>query len=255
MEALGRSNLGVQLYTVRNIIGNDPARVLQQIHDIGYSEIEATADTLRDAWSAVQSSGLKPISVHLNLSPTDEQLADAKQKGFEYAVIPYVPPPERGGVDVIKRLAENFQKAGERAKSHDLQLCYHNHAFEFEPMNGATPLEILMSTDPSLVKLEMDIFWVTVAGHHPVDLLKKYSGRVPLLHLKDKAKGLPAQPQYNENVPKETFKEVGNGSIDIPRVLQAADSAGVMHYFVEQDQSPNPMASLRQSYHFLSKRF
>lgn len=256
MEKLTKGNLGVQLYTVRNIIGSDPQGVLKQIKQIGYAEAEATAETLAKDWQAIQSSGLKAVSVHLNLDPTDEQLAEVKSKGFEYAVIPYVPVPNRGGVDVMKKLAASFQKAGERAKSHGLQLCYHNHAFEFQPMNGTTPLEILMGeTKPEDVKLEMDIFWVSVAGHDPVQLLQKYSGRVPLLHLKDKKKGQPAQAQYNENVPKDTFKEDGNGSIDIPAVLKAADAAGVRNYFVEQDQTPDPIASLRQSYKYLSAHF
>jgi sugar phosphate isomerase/epimerase len=256
MEKMTQSNLGVQLYTVRNILGSDPAGVLKQIKEIGYSEAEATQDTLAKDWSAIQNSGLKTVSVHLNLDPTDAQLADVKSKGFEYAVIPYVPVPRRGGVDVIKKLAASFQKAGERAKSHGLQLCYHNHAFEFQPIGGTTPLDIIMTeTKPEDLKLEMDIFWVTVAGHDPVQLLQKYSGRVPLLHLKDKKKGQPAQPQYNENVPKDTFKEIGNGTIDIPAALKAADAAGVHHYFVEQDQSPDPIASLRQSYKYLSAHF
>jgi sugar phosphate isomerase/epimerase len=253
---LQKNNLGVQLYTVRNIIGQDPAKILKAIHDIGYAEVEATSDTLKKSWSAVEASGLKATSVHLNLDPTDEELADAKAKGFSYAVIPYVAPEKRGGADVMKRFADSFQAAGQRAKSHGLQLCYHNHAFEFQPMGGTTGLEILLgNTDPKLVQLEMDIFWVTVAGQNPVELLSKYSGRVPLLHLKDKAKGIPASPQFNEKVPPQTFKEIGNGSIDIPAVLKAADSAGVKHYFVEQDQTPNPIASLKQSFTYLQKQF
>ena len=256
MEKLKKSNLGVQLYTVRNIIGQDPAKVLGEIHDIGYTEIEATADTLTKTWSAVENSKMKPVSVHLNLDPTDEQLADVKKKGFQYAVIPYVPVPQRGDLAVMKRLAASFEKAGERAKSHGLQLCYHNHAFEFEPMNGTMPLDVLMGeTKSDLVKLEMDIFWVTVAGHDPVELLNKYSGRVPLLHLKDKMKGVPGKKQYNEKVPPETFKEIGSGTIDIPSVLLAADRAGVQNYFVEQDQTPDPIESLKQSYAYLRGHF
>ncbi|MDQ2776120.1 MAG: sugar phosphate isomerase/epimerase [Acidobacteriota bacterium] len=255
-DKLRKNNLGVQLYTVRNIIASDPAKVLQEIREIGYAEIEATADTLKEAWSAIQNSGLKAISVHLNTNPTDDELADAKTKGFEYAVVPYIPPSMRGGVDVMKKLAASLQAAGKRAQSHGLQLCYHSHAFEYEPMDGTTPLQILMGeTQPDAVKLELDIFWAAVAGHNPVDLLKTYSGRIPLLHLKDKEKGVPAKPQYNENVPKDAFKEIGNGSIDIPAVLTAANAAGVKHYFVEQDQTPDPIASLRQSYTYLSKHF
>ncbi len=253
---LKQSNLGFQLYTVRNIIENDPEGVLKQVRAIGYLEAEATVDTLAKDWSAMQNSGLKPVSVHLSLDPTDAQFADVRSKGFQYAVIPYVPVPQRGDLPVMKKLAAGFQKAGERAKAHGLQLCYHNHAFEFQPMNGTMPLDVLMGeTKPDDVKLEMDIFWVTVAGHDPVALLKQYSGRVPLLHLKDKKKSLPAQTQYNEDVPKNAFKEVGNGDIDIQSVLTAADSAGARHYFVEQDQSPDPIASLRQSYKYLSAHF
>src|SRR5947209_10771501 len=129
-DPLTRRNLGVQLYTVRNIIDKDPAGVLKQIHDIGYAEVEATADTLKSAWTAIQASGLKATSVHLNTSPTDEELADAKSKGFQYAVVPYIAPAQRGGVEVIKKLAETIGQAGERARKHGLQLCYHNHAFE-----------------------------------------------------------------------------------------------------------------------------
>lgn len=255
-DKLRKNNLGVQLYTVRGIIGADPAKVLQQIREIGYAEVEATADTLKNAWSAIQNSGLKAVSVHLNTNPTDQELSDAKSKGFEYAVVPYIPPAMRGGVDVMKKLAAKLQDAGKRAKAQGLQLCYHSHAFEYEPMGGTTPLQILMGeTQPDLVKLELDIFWAAVAGHDPADLLKTYSGRVPLLHLKDKEKGVPAAPQYNENVPKDAFKEIGNGSIDIPAVLKAANAAGVKHYFVEQDQTPDPIASLRQSYAYLSKQF
>jgi sugar phosphate isomerase/epimerase len=255
-DKLEKNNLGVQLYTVRNIIDQDPGKVLAEIRDIGYTEIEATADNIKKDWPAIADSKLQPVSVHLDLDPTNEQFADVKQKGFQYAVIPYVPPDKRGDLNVMKALAASFQKAGERAKAHGLQLCYHNHAFEFEPMNGTMPLEILMGeTKPDDVKLEMDIFWVTVAGHNPVELLRKYSGRVPLIHLKDKMKGVPAEPQYNEKVPKEAFKEIGNGTINMPAVLAAADHAGAQHYFVEQDQTPDPINSLRESYTYLRAHF
>ena len=260
---LTKGNLGVQLYTVRNIISNDPAAVLKSIQDIGYTEVEPVYATLPQIWAALKQTSLKPVSVHVDFAiykeggnRLDTTLADVKQRGFEYAVVPYVPPAERGGMDVFKRLAAMLNDSGKRAKANGLTLCYHNHAFEYEPLNGGTTgLEFLMNeTDKDLVSLELDIFWASVAGHDPVTLLKTYAGRVPLLHLKDKARGLATQ--YNEKVPPQTFKEIGNGSIDIPAVLSAADSAGVRHYFVEQDQtSGDPIASLRQSYTYLSSHF
>jgi len=107
-------------------------------------------------------------------------------------------------------------------------------------------------TDKNLVSLEMDVFWVSVAGHDPVETLEKMKGRVALLHCKDKAKGTPLM--YKETVERTAFKEVGNGVLDWPKVLKAADEAGAAHYFVEQDQTPgDPVESLKQSFAFLSK--
>ncbi len=261
-DPLKKTNLGFQMYTIRDVIAKDPAAVLKSVKDIGFDEIEATDYGNTEAvWDAIQNSGLKPVSVHVNAASFDKpdelktKFADFKKRGFSYVVYPYVAESARGGVDVYKALAAKLNKAGVQAKADGLTLCYHNHAFEFEEMNGTTPLQILMSeTQKSTLSLEMDIFWVSVAGHNPVDLLKTYSGRVPLLHLKDKGKDQAVQ--FNEKVPPQEFKEVGNGSIDIPAALKAANAAGVKNYFVEQDHTPgNPVDSLRQSYKYLSAHF
>jgi len=102
------------------------------------------------------------------------------------------------------------------------------------------------------VRLEIDIFWVSVAGNDPVEFITKLGKRVMLVHLKDKAKETPVQ--FNENVDKTAFKEVGNGVVDIPGVIKAAQAIGVEHFFVEQDQSPDPLASLKQSFDYLKKQ-
>lgn len=262
-EPLRAGNLGVQLYTVRNVIGKDPAATLQAIEKIGYQEVEATYGNLKEIWSALKETSLRPVSVHIDEaiflkggSELDTTLADVKQRGFKYAVVPYIPVDQRGGADMFKKLADMLNKSGEKAKAHGLSLCYHNHAFEYKPIGHQTGLDMLMNdTQKDLVSLELDIFWATIGGHNPVELLQKYSGRIPLVHLKDKSKSF-TKTQYNENVPKNTFKEVGSGSIDIPAVLKAANSAGVDHYFVEQDSTPgDPLASLAKSFEYLKTRF
>ena len=261
-DALTASNLGVQLYTVRDTIGANPEAVLKAIQDIGYSEVEATYGNLNKIWTALKETKLKPVSIHLDTdlffnggAKLDAAIADVKEKGFQFIVLPYIPPAQRGGIETFKKLAETLNKSGEKAKAAGLTLCYHNHAFEFEPMQGTTGLDLLMKeTHKDLVSLEMDVFWVSVAGHDPVVLLKKYANRVALLHLKDKASGTAVQ--YNERVSKATFKEVGNGTLDFPAILEAAKKTAVKNFFVEQDQTPgDPIESLRQSYKYLSGKF
>jgi sugar phosphate isomerase/epimerase len=252
--------IGAQLYTVRDIILKDPLEVLRAIEKIGYREVEVTANNVDTIWPSLKQTSLKPVSLHLSTPLfTKEQdkipaaLDDAKKRGFEYVVCPYVAPADRGGADVMRKLGETLNKAGEQARKSGLHLCYHNHAFEFEPSGDGTLLDVLMkATDPKFVSLELDIMWVRVGGADPVSVLKQYRNRVALMHLKNVAEG--TEKRYNEGIPKTAFREVGKGMIDIPAVLRAADKAGVKHYFVEQDQTAgNPIDSLRESFEYLSK--
>jgi sugar phosphate isomerase/epimerase len=253
--------VGVQLYTLRNIINDKPLEVLQALEQMGFRECEVIQGNMDKIWESLKQTRLKPVSLHLDtpLFTRDQAklpaaLEDAKKRGFSYVVCPYIAPQDRGGVDVIKRLAETLNKAGEMCAKSGLKLAYHNHAFEFEPAaGGGTLLDVLMNTsDPKLVTLELDIMWSQVGGVDPVAVLQKYGKRVTLMHLKNVTAGLG--PQYNEKVPREAFREVGNGAVDIAAVLKAAAKAGVQHYFVEQDQTPgNPLDSLKQSYAYLQQ--
>ena len=254
------STFGVQLYTVRSIINKDPERILREIEAAGYKEVEATSDNLDKIMEAVRKTGLKPVSIHLEtdlftkhrdkLGPV---LDDMKKRGFEYVVCPYIDPKERGGVDVMKKLADNLDKAGAQCMGAGLKLCYHNHAFEFASagQDAGTLMDVLMAnTDPKHLGWEMDIFWVAVTGNDPSDLLKKYSKRVALMHLKDKADGVAKR--FDENVPRSAFKEVGSGTMDLKRIVRTATETGVKHFFVEQDATPgDPIASLKVSASYL----
>lgn len=250
-------NIGVELYTVRDILPKDPSGTLKAIEQIGYTEAEVIYGGIDRMWSALKATNLKPVSVHLGTDLFDDQgkmqatLDDVKARGFEFAVFPYLAPAQRGGLEAIKKLAAKLNAAGEKSKKLGIRMCYHNHAFEFEPMQGTTPFATLLSeTDKNLVSLELDVFWVSVAGHNPVELIQQHPDRIALLHLKDKVKSFPVR--YNEQVPGDTFKEVGRGSIDFPSVLRAATKAGVEHFFVEQDKTPgNPIDSLKISYEYL----
>jgi len=260
LRAAQLKSIGVQLYTVRTVMPQKPAETLNAIHAIGYQEIEGTFSGFDKLWPTVQASGLKPVSMHLDnkmvMKGGDEltRAIDAlKGYGFQYAVHPYVAPDDRGGPDVMKALGDKLNQLGEKCLAAGMQCAYHNHAFEFASTDGKTLFQVLAdSTDKKLVGFEIDCFWVSVGGNDPADFIRKWSGRVPLLHLKDKAEG--TGQRFNEGVPRTAFKEVGNGTLDWPAILQAASAAGVQHYFVEQDQTAgDPVESLRQSYAYLSK--
>lgn len=262
LQAKKMKKIGCQLYTLRNVIDANPKGIFDQLDGAGYDEVEAVRGNLPKIWDALKASKLKPVSLHIDtqlfMAQQDKlgaALDDAKMKGFKYVVCPYIAPADRGGVDVIKKLADTLNKAGAKCKEAGTMLCYHNHAFEFEPVAGGKGnlLDVLMeSTDPALVGLEFDIMWSAVGGVDPITVLNKYKGRVPLLHVKDLAAGITVR--YNERVPKEAFKEAGAGILELPKILKAAQETGTKHFFVEQDQTPgDPMASLKQSIAYLKK--
>ena len=262
-EAKALDVVGVQLYTVRDQIGKDPGATLKAIADIGYKEVEVIRGTLATVAPLAKQDGLAPVSIHVDGAlitgktlPDGYDLAacirDAQAAGAKYLVMPYLMPQERPtDAAGFTAFGKTLNKAGEQIKKAGLQLCYHNHAFEFATLpDGRRALDVMLTAaDPDLVRLELDVFWVSVAGADPVALINQYASRIALMHLKDKLKGAPQS--FSEGVPKETFVEVGSGALDFPAILKAASAAKVEHYFVEQDQSPDPVASLKKSYEYL----
>lgn len=264
--------LGVQLYTVREQLGPKAEATLKAIADIGYKELELGRGDLAQLAPIAKSYGLQPISIHIEAPlvtgnwrawsslnvpegyTLERALDEARSHGVRYAVVSYLMPSERGGgLPFYETLADALNRAGELGRKAGVTIGYHNHGFEFEPLpNGRRPLDVLMErTDPALVRLELDVFWVGITGANPVDLLEQYSRRVSLVHLKDKAADAPAATDERKVQPA-TFKEVGSGGLNFAAILKAAGTAGVQHYFVEQDHTPgDPLASLRKSYAYL----
>ena len=259
-------HLGVALYTVRDQMQADAAGTLKAIADLGYRYVET--GLLPALGPALKAAGLKQASAYaptylvtgnrkawtgagemLPESYTWSQAIDeAKAQGLEYLVIVYLMKAERGGLDVYKDLAARLAKAGEACRKAGLGLAYHPHAFEYEMIDGVRPIELLLKETPKeALGLELDTFWSSIAGVDPVKMVQTYAGRVPLVHLKDKAKGTPVQ--YDEGkVPHEAFKETGRGEVNFGAFLPAAARAGVKYYYVEQDYSAgSPLDSLRTS--------
>ncbi len=255
--------LGVQLYTLRFVLPNDADNVLKTVAEIGFKEIEVLR---RDMWAQkplYDKYGLKPVSGHfetpiltkgplwpgMNADYTLEKaIEDCNKLGMKYIVAPYVMPKDRGDLEYFRKFCDSLNAAGEQIGKAGLTLCYHNHAFEFKGQPGERVWDVMVQRfDKKYVQFELDLFWVSVAGQVPVEMLKSLRGRVPLVHLKDKGWGTPTQ--FDESVKPEAFKEVGAGTLEFPAILRACEKAGVQHYFVEQDQTPkDPLASIRLSY-------
>lgn len=257
LQAAKLKSIGAQLYTLRSVLPKQPLETLKALEALGYTEVEAVSGDLPKIWDALRQTKLKPVSVHLDagafLSAPEKipaMIDDSKARGFKFVVCPYVPPNMRSAEN-MKKLGQTLNKAGELAKAAGMTLCYHNHAFEFAPLEGTTIFDRMMAeTDPKLVQVELDIMWVKVAGLDPASFIQKYAKRISLVHLKNVSAGLP--PRFDERVPREAFQEVGKGAIEIGPVVKAAAKAGVKHFFVEQDQTPgDPLASLKGSIEFL----
>jgi sugar phosphate isomerase/epimerase len=266
--------LGFQLYTLREILPARAAEAFGALAKCGYKGVEVLRDGLDRYGPMLKQVGISPVSGHFDAplitgnwdvwakDPNYKAppkgydwaaaISDAKTMGLKYMVLPYLAPGERGSLESFRKIADRMNKAGEECKAAGIRFCYHHHSFEFQALEGARPLDLLMERcDKNLVGLEMDVFWVSVAGADPETLLKTYAGRVPLMHLKDKAKGTALN--YSERtVPHEAFREVGSGVLNVQGILRTAAATGVQEYFVEQDYcSGDPVASLTRSYRYL----
>lgn len=252
---------GVQLYTVRDQITKDPAATLQALARIGYTELEILQPTLPVIAPLAKPLGLAIVAAHLDrATATGEGLTafitQAKAHGLKHLVVPFVPPAERPTDRAgFQQLAGRWARMAEEVRAAGLQLCYHNHAFEFgQDSDGTRWLDVIMQgTAASGMKLELDVFWAAITGADPVETIRRYSGRIALMHLKDKDPQA-ARSLVEAGVPRQSFVEVGSGALDFVAILAAARAAGVEHYFVEQDFTPgDPVESLTKSYAYLAR--
>lgn len=259
------STIGLQLWTVREQMKKDAAGTIKAIADAGYKQVEIGDPADKDLIKLAKDNGMNVTSSFINwevlgnpdsevYGKFDSLLESAVENGLKHLVYGYVGKGCRETVDQYKQMAEKSNAAGESCTNAGIQLCYHNHAFEYEKIDGdRTGYDIFIDEfDKGHVKFELDVFWTKLGGWDPIETMSKLDGRISQLHLKDLAKDTPVI--YDEGkVPKEAFKEVGNGTIDFAKVLEVAKKIGVEQCHVEQDQSPDPIASIGESYQFLGK--
>jgi sugar phosphate isomerase/epimerase len=240
--------LGLQLYSVRQLLPQDYAGTLKQIGGLGYKEVESAGyynHSAAQVKQAMSDAGLHLVSAHYSSDDLHKQLDQilsfSKELGISYIICSYPGhknPAEAKGQDTFtledwRWNAEEFNSIGKKTKAAGIQFGYHNHTMEFKAIDGVIPyVELLRLTDPAYVTMEMDCGWVTVAGANPIEYLRKYPKRISMLHVKD-FKNITADSSIR-NVP--TIVELGQGSIDYRPIFAEAAKAGVVkHCFVEQE--------------------
>jgi sugar phosphate isomerase/epimerase len=220
---------------------------LARVAEIGYRQVEFAGYFDRSPAQireALQASGLTAPAAHVPFEMLESDFARvldaATTMGHDYVVVPSVPESMRGSLDDWRRIGELFNRAGEEAKAAGRQFAYHNHAFEFAAIDGQVPLDVLCeATDPELVQIELDLFWITHGGGDPLAFFRRWPGRIPLVHVKDRTAA-------------GDMVAVGAGAIDWPAIFAERNTAGIRHYFVEHDQPGDAFASVQASYTFLS---
>jgi sugar phosphate isomerase/epimerase len=246
--------LGVQLYTVRNLAEANLPAVLRQIHSIGYQEVETYWNVYthpaKELRHMIDDAGLSVPSGHFDYDGFSGKFDYAKQLGVNWMVCPMLPKSNWSSWDGFHAAARQFNEWGKRARDLGMRFAFHNHDYEFKALNGKPGYDLLLDeTDPTLVFFEMDCYWITQSGNDPVEMLKRLGNRVRMLHLKDHLPGFPPSNDMDES--SSHFTEVGHGSINWKAILDTAQRMRIEYYFVEQDQSSSPLASIRSSYEYL----
>jgi sugar phosphate isomerase/epimerase len=239
--------IGLQLYTVRDQMKADFEGTLARVAEIGYKEVEFAGyfnHSPADVRAILDRHGLSAPSTHVgDMSPDawKASLDAAHAIGHEYIVVPWIPVERRKTLDDWRQVAADFNRAAKAANDAGIQFAYHNHDFEFPKVEGQVPYDVLLqSTDPKLVQLEIDLYWITKAGQDPLAYFSRWPGRIPLVHVKDSA-----------GPPDHKMVDAGQGKIDWKRIFAKKDQAGIKHAFVEHDQPPQPFEDIATSARFL----
>ena len=252
--------IGLQLYTLRNPIAQDLSKAIDEVASIGYKQVEPYGFPSPQAMEMIKRArgqGMQVNSSHFTwdsllhpekkgVKPFGDVLELARKHGLTDLVVPYLSGKDRQNLAGYEKTADALNQGADQAKKAGIRLAYHNHAFEFKPMNmGKTGFDLFVERFSPDMFFEVDVFWVKVGGVDPVAQLEKLKNRVSQVHLKDLKKGSIC-PNYGKVEP-DAFEEIGDGMIPMVPVMKAALACGVKHCHVEQDHSPSPLKSVRKS--------
>lgn len=258
--AAGNRVAGLQLYTLRDELPKDVRGVIAKVAKAGYKEVEVFGYSKQNGFWGLQPAefkklldqhGLKSPSGHYGmdrllgegkLDEVEDAITAGKILGHHYITMPYIDAKFRKTSADLKNVAAKLNMAAKRVKAAGLKMAYHNHDFEFMPIDGTTLYEVLLKeTDPAMVSFEMDLYWVVRAGQDPIKWFEKYPGRFAMVHVKDMDKQ-----------DRKLNTEVGKGDVNFKQIFAKAKLAGIKHYIVEQENFKiDPYVSITESCKYL----
>ena len=254
--------VGIQLYTLREVLPKDVKGVIKKVAEAGYKQVETYGYTAETGYwgldaktfkALLDENGLKAPSGHFgldsymksgNLDEIKPLIAGAVALNMEYFTCPWLDPTLRTKLDDYKLIAERLNNAAKLCKESGLEMAYHNHDFEFLKYGDSTGYDVLLSeTDKSMVQFEMDLYWVVRSGNDPVAMFEEHPGRFVMWHVKDMDK-----------VDNTINTEVGNGTIDFKEIHKHAAKAGLKHLIVEQENfAIDPFDSIKKSFDYVNR--
>ncbi|KQC02702.1 sugar phosphate isomerase/epimerase [Pedobacter sp. Hv1] len=254
--------IGLQLYSLRDLIPKDVKGIIAKVAEIGYKEVETYGYSVKDKFwgldakafnALLKQHGLKAPSGHYemdhfmdgkNPDVLKTYIEAANTIGSEYVTVPYLQPAIRKTADDFKKIASKLNEAGVLCKAAGLKLAYHNHDFEFTKYGNTTGYEIMLNeTDKNLVDFELDLYWAVRSEANPLALFKAHPNRFKMWHVKD-----------IDKKDKNVNTEIGQGAIDFKSIFAEAKMAGVKHYFVEHEfnYKPDELGSIKTSFNYVN---
>ena len=239
--------IALQLYTVRREAASDLSGTLDAVARAGYRHVEVAglpdlpAATLAGQFAA---AGLSVVAAHEGIdvlrADADGVIERMATIGSPRLVVPWMPDADRATADDVRRFAAELNALAQRAKAAGLRFAYHNHSFEFAELDGTTIWDVLLTESSPDVDLEIDVYWAAGGGRDPVELIRSATGRVKMLHMKDRGPG-----------PAFADAPAGEGTLDFPAIVQAGRAAGVEWYIAEQDDATSPLEDIATALRYL----
>ncbi len=260
-QILASKTIGLQLYSLRDIIKNDVKGTMQAVANIGFKELECYdykdghifGIPYQDFSTMVTDMGMRITSGHYKTGQVDpdfvgsvingweKAVEDAKRIGQESMVVAYLDARERKSIDDYKRVCEMLNNANEVCRQAGIKLQYHNHEFEFETLEDQIPYDVMLAELDNTIPMELDLYWITRAGKDPFAYFEKYPGRFEQWHVKDMSKADPKRQA-----------DVGSGTIDFKAIFAKAEQAGMKHYYLEQENyDVSPIDSITNGFKYL----